>query len=224
MTYIEWNILILFQVPMTNPKVSALLALANKLSKKIADDDTIISEEKNNANKQFQYQREMLQKFSDVFSRKLRAIISQLESEMGTLKLRKFDPNMLRLMAKVKGSLEEIYMSIKEVKPYPAAYRLIEYITQRNQGRDIINNLEFLATHHLDSTRPEVMSPLSSGLKHATIQSFKELRELAAKLQSHMENNQLLLEPGSNPPPTMEPRNQFADPSFLAPPDMATKA
>lgn len=209
---------------MTSPKLSELIALADRLAIKVADDNKTVILDDKSINRQFQYQRDMLQKFYDVFSRKLRAIIAQLESEIGTLKMRRFDRNMMRLMAKVKGALEEIYMSIKEPKPYPAAEKLVAYVMDRDKGRDIISNLEFLATHHLDATKPEVSAPMPAGMTHATIQSFKELKELARKLQDHMSNNPLLPEPGSNPPPPLEQRNPFADPNVLAPPDMATKA
>jgi DNA-directed RNA polymerase subunit F len=205
---------------MTNSQVSKLLVLADIFVLKLADEKgTVVLEDKNNINKQFQAQREMLEKFSHAFRSKFRAIIGELESDIGTLKTRKFDPKMLQLMLKTNGDLEKIYQSMKDNKPYAIAQKLVDYVADQTST---IDNLDFLIQHHLQKTQPEMKVPLLPVMRHAQAKAFRELKELAHQLKHHMDNNPLLSEPISIPPPA-EP-NPMADPSFLAPPDVATKA
>lgn len=205
---------------MTNAQVSKLLTLANAFSIKLADEKgTVVLDDKSNINQRFHIQREMLEKFQDIFSRKLRAILGELDGDILTLRERKFDPKMWRLVVRVKSDLEEIFKPINNSKPYVAAQKLVNYVANKTA---ILDNLDFLIQQHLQATESEVRLPMMPGVRHAQVKAFKELKELAGKLQQHMENNPLLPEPISTLP--AREINPMADPSFLAPPDVATKA
>jgi hypothetical protein len=200
---------------MTSPKTLQLIALAEEMSNKM--DKTVILDNKINPNIAFEAQRE----FARQFKRKLRALIGELSGDLFTLKERQFDANMWRLAVKVKDELEKIWMEIKENNPHMMGWKFVDYVMDK-PNRDIIDNLDFLAHHHLENTQPEAMKPLPIAMKHTEVNSFKHLKEFAQETKDYMEKNPPLSIPGSGPPPPREP-NPMADPSFLAPPDVSTK-
>lgn len=184
---------------MNSSKISQLIALADEFEQK-----TVIGPEptgRNDYNNKYQAQRDMLAKFHSFFSSHLRATIGQMESDLGTLRERDFDKDMWSLLARLYKHLETIYGHINFEKPYSAARELVEYVNDRRH-RSVIDNLEFLAHHHLEKTTPETSFPLPSVLKHITeAKSLEMLKELATQAKEHIENNPLIVEPITTPPP-----------------------
>lgn len=187
---------------MTTFHIGRLVALADEFEEKL--DKTVNLVNKDDYNIRFQAQREMLARFFQFFQRRLRTILSQMESDLGTLRERGFDANMRRLMAKVYAHLEEIFKKIDEEKPYFTAQELVDYVGDRHH-RSIIDNLEFLAKHQLETTQPEVSGTLPPNVRQIiTAESLPMLKDLATKLQQHMEQFPLLTYPIPTPPPPRE--------------------
>jgi hypothetical protein len=189
---------------MTSYRTSRLIALAVEMEQKL--DQTMMIGDGGNYNQQFQAQREMLTRFYDFFHRHLRQAMSQMESDIGILKVRGFDPNMRRLFIEVYKQMEEIYKHTSETKPYLAAQEFVDYVGDRHH-RSIIDNLEFLAKHHLETTKPQTMAPLPKSMRHIVeVESPKMIKELAEKLKQHMEQFPLIAAFTPTPiPPRPEP-------------------
>ena len=183
---------------MTNFNAWLLVSIAEDLDDKL--NQTMVLDDAN-YNQQFHAQREMLVRFYDFFHRHLAHILSQMDSDIGTLRARGFDSNMRRLFGQVYKRLEEIYKKIDTNKPYPAAQELVDYVGDRHH-RSIIDNLEFLAQHHLKATKPETAIPLASSMKHILeARSLPMVKELAEKLQEHMQEFPLIQLPPLTPIP-----------------------
>jgi hypothetical protein len=190
---------------MTSFNAWRMIALAEELEKKL--DQTLMIGDGNNYNRQFHAQREMLARFYDFFHRYLRQVLSQMESDLGTLKGRNFDPNMRRLMVDVYRRLEEIFKKTDERKPYLAAQQLVDYVGDRHH-RSVIDNLEFLAKHHLEATTPETAAPLPTNVRHIMeAESLPMVKRLVEKLKEHMEQFPLIDIPLPTPipPPGLTP-------------------
>lgn len=150
-------------------------------------------------NEQFAKQRERLAEFYDHFSNSLRRIRNELESEIGTLRIRNFDPKMWKLLVKVFDTLLETYKSIDPEKPYVAAEKLVHYVFDR-QTAMYIDNLDFLAKHHLKQTNVDFKT--SPVVGHPQMRSLDDLKSLAHGLREFM-NRYPLIKPLTTPPPQM---------------------
>lgn len=198
---------------MPSPKVQQLIALADELSEKM-NKTVALGDNKPDLNLQFEAQR----KFGRDFYSKLRRLSGELEGDIFTLKARDFDPNMMRLLGKVKMELEKILLSIKESNPHGAAQKLVDYVQGRST-KMVLDNLDFLAQHHLQSTMPPGKLPPFA--KHVEVNFFKKLRALADELKAHMDVNPPLYVPSSSSPPRENPAAEH--PVMKVDPDAATK-
>lgn len=150
-------------------------------------------------NEQFAQQRERLANFYEHFSNSLRRIRNELESEIGTLRERNFDPKMLKLLVKVFSTVVEIYREISSEKPYIAAEKLVHYVFDR-QTAMYIDNLDFLAKHHLKQTNVDFKA--GPVLGHPQMRSLEDLKSLAHGLREFM-NRYPMIKPLTTPPPAM---------------------
>jgi hypothetical protein len=205
---------------MIGPKTQQLLILADELATKMGQ-GTVFSlvevpvEEKGKINRLFENQRE----FGRNLYRKIRTLRGELDGDLFTLRARGFDPNIWRLAAKVKGELEKILTTIKENNPHAGGQQFVEFVLNKPYS-SIIDNLDFLAQHHLNKTKDELGTIPSIG-KPVEVNSFRRLKELALETKAHMEQNPPLPIPiPSTIPP---PPNPIIDPGILAPPDAETK-
>lgn len=132
----------------------------------------------------FQAQRDRLFKFHEHFSKSLLHVISDLGSEIATLKDRTFDSKMLGLLVKVYQDLIAIYKQIRENDPYSAAQMLVRLVMEK-PGSSIISNLDFLGKHHLQSTNDKSLRT-SEHLQHPQMRSLDALKELASYSKSFM--------------------------------------
>ena len=195
---------------MIGPKTLHLLKFAEEITPKTL----LLENPQKNLNIQFEEQRE----FGREFYRQLRIIIEELGGDLFILRVRKFDPKMWKLAAKVKGDLEKISMLYRENSPHLAVEKFCTFVLEK-PNRDIIDNLDFLVQHHLKLTDPKV--ELSTGLKHVEVNSFKEMKALAFEMKDYITKNPPLPIPGSNPPGQFDP-NPAADPAFLTDPEAKT--
>lgn len=152
-----------------------------------------------NDNEQFAQQRERLAQFYEHFTSSLRRIRNELESEIGTLRMRNFDPKMWKLLVKVFQTVVEIYRETNPEKPYIAAEKLVHYVLDR-QTAMYIDNLDFLAKHHLKETNVDFKA--SPVLGHPQMRSLDALKALAHELRQFMERYPLV-KPLTTPPPRM---------------------
>lgn len=121
-------------------------------------------------------QHDRLFKFHEHLSKTLLRIISELGSEISTLKDRTFDSKMLGLLSKTYQGLINIYKHITENDPYLAAQELIRLVLEKPNAA-VIDNLDFLAKHHLQSTNESLRT--GKLLQHPQINSLDKLKELA---------------------------------------------
>jgi hypothetical protein len=133
-------------------------------------------------------ERQMLMDFGWDFNRKLGAIISELGGEFLTLKERHFDPKLLQMLAKVHKELIEIKIKLTQHNPYEAATKLVHYVLSKPVA-PIIDNLDFLAKHHLSTTNVDFES--GKFLAHPQMRSLDKLKSLALELKKFMDEHQV---------------------------------
>ena len=190
------------------PKISILSRLANGAS------------QAKSFNEQFQEQREILADFYAKFYGSLKKIIAELEGEIITLRLRHFDHKMLQLLNKLQQDLMQINQQTTPEKPYIGAEQLVQLILTR-PNKAIVDNLDFLAKHHLASTNIEFTK--NKHLQHPQMKSLDAIKSLAEWSQLFMTNNPLIQAPTpSTFPPGLE-ENMKDIPAFTATPEEATK-
>lgn len=153
------------------------------------------------ARNEYQVQREKLSEFFDKFFAQLRRIIAEMGNDLSTLKYRVFDAKLFRMFAQVYDNLITIHKEMKEDKPYIAAEKLVHYVLDR-PTRLILENLDYLAKNHVKATNVDIKE--TRVLKHPQIRSLDQLRQLALELKEYMEQNPLIVPPGTSSPP--EPR------------------
>lgn len=150
------------------------------------------------ANNEFQAQRERLAKFYEKLSSDLRHIRNEMGSELGTLKERDFDTEMFRLLAKVYDTLIELYKEIDPEKPYIAAEKIVHYVLEKPNA-PYIDNLDFLAKHHLKKTNVDFGA--GKTLIHPEMRSLDKLKILAHEARTFMARYPLIMPfTQSNPP------------------------
>ncbi len=149
-------------------------------------------------NLEYQDQRTRLSEFYDRLTTQLRRIISEMGSDLFTLKERAFDPKMFKLFVKSYQNLIDISKEVKEDKPYIAAEKLVHYVLERPNSA-VLSNLDFLAKHHTQTTNVDFKP--SNILKHPEIRSIDELQRLALHLRKFMAENPLIQPPGQSAPP-----------------------
>jgi hypothetical protein len=137
----------------------------------------------------FKHQQKRMTEFAHSFQTKLRVVIAEMEHDIGTLRDRKFDRNMQKMMIQIWENLVNIYRSFHQDRPYEAASKLVGYVHEK-QTKDVINNLDFLAKHHVKKTNID-FAPMSV-LEHPEIRSLTLLTSLAAYLENYMKENPLL--------------------------------
>jgi hypothetical protein len=169
-----------------------VLQLADKFAAK-----TTIAPPAGGVNQRFQEQRQKLSEFYDHFFPELRRVIARMENEIGTLRLRGFEKKTWKMMIEVYDRLITISKHIKEDKPYSGARELVEFALSRNT-KSIIDNLDFLANHHLSRTNVDFKE--SEHLTHPKSVSLKQLIHLAEWARQFMDLNPLLNVPSSIPP------------------------
>lgn len=139
---------------------------------------------------QVSLQSDRLFKFHEHLSKTLLRIISELGSEISTLKTRTFDTKMMGLFNKLYQDLINAYKHITENNPYVAGQELVRLVLEKPSS-SIIANLDFLAKHHLQSTNEK---GLRTGelLQHPQIKSLDQLKTLAEYCRTFMSKYPML--------------------------------
>jgi hypothetical protein len=159
-----------------------------QLIKKYADEPagTVMFEQSEN---RFKHQRQRLTEFSHSFHTRMRVLIAEIEYDIGILKDRGFDKDMRMLMTQIWVQLVEIFKAFKQDEPYKSAAKIIQYVRAKST-RSIIDNLEFLAKHHVEKTNVD-FGP-SKVLVHPEIRGLTLLTSLTDYLEKYIKENPLL--------------------------------
>jgi hypothetical protein len=171
-------------------------------------------------NNEFQVQRERLVKFYEKFSTDLRRIRNELGSEIETLKMRGFDRKMFQLLVKVYENTTELHKEIDPEKPYIAAEKLVHYVLDKPNA-PYIDNLEFLAKHHLKRTNVDFGA--GKNLQHPEMHGLENLKRLAMELRAFMAQHPLVLPPSQSNPPAGFAESLRDVPAFFAGKEDKTK-
>lgn len=151
--------------------------------------------QKSPINVEFHAQRQRFSDFFEMFRKNLRTIVGEMGSEITTLKARDFDPKMLAMLNKVYHDVIEIYRTTKQDDPYAAAGKLVQLVLEKPNG-PIIDNLDFLAKHHLKQTNVDFGE--SESLRHPQMRSLELLKTLAGHLKQFMATYPLVKPPSQS--------------------------
>jgi hypothetical protein len=134
-------------------------------------------------------QRERLTQFAHQLQIKLQVLVAEMENDLHTLKERQFDSNSWKHFVGIWRHLVGIVSTFQEEDPYQTGFKILQYI-ESPQTQAIIDNLDFLAKHHLEKSRVD-FSPHPM-LKHPTIRSLQLLLSLAKYVENYMKNHPLI--------------------------------
>lgn len=154
----------------------------------------------------FKHQRQRMSEFAHQLKTKFRVLIAEMESDIGMLRANRFPQDMQKIFIQVWNHLINIYRNFHEDRSYETASKLVDYVKSRNT-RAIIENLDFLAQHHLQN--PNKDAPKTS------IKSLKLLLNFADYLENYMKENKLLSNPKIITP--MLPPEQSLSPTWRPP-------
>ena len=116
----------------------------------------------------------------------LRATINELEGDVSILKSRKFDPEMHKLLVSVWRRLEDFYKMLKPSDPWRAAREALSYLENRH-NKSVIENLDFLATHHVSKTNVD-FTP-NKFMVNPEVRSLKLLHKLEQFLKEKIQES-----------------------------------
>lgn len=153
-------------------------------------------------------QQKMLGNFYENFYRKILNIINELNGDLTVLKERQFDDKMTKLLSKIHNDLIDIIKKTDPHKPYGGANQLIHFVLEKPNS-SIIDNLDFLAKHHIANTNINIITGPVVG--HPKITSLDHLKSLAKQLQDFINKNPISL--GSIPSSKLQENMQNV-PSF----------
>jgi hypothetical protein len=140
--------------------------------------------------RQLQEQHIKLEQFAEHLRKNLRQITNELGGEIVSLKERQFDPKMLKMMVKIMQTLNDLTNNVRDEQPYTVGERLVQSVLEKPNST-IIDNLDFLAKHHLKQTNLAVLP--HSKLTQPELHSLDRVRQLAAQVKSYMSSNPVLI-------------------------------
>lgn len=118
---------------------------------------------------------EKLEKYGYELHMKFRAVLAELEHDISLLKLRKFDPDMLKLLAGIWHHLEKIFVTFNTENPIPTAHQIVQLLNDRHT-KAVIDNLIFLSEHHVQSTNVQYLP--SKFMTNPEVRGLKLLLQL----------------------------------------------
>jgi hypothetical protein len=151
---------------MVNPKV---LELLRKYSDERDPTGFVNVNTPNTAN------QEKLENYGHELHMKFRAVLAELEHDASLLKMRNFDPEMLKLLVGIWRHLEKLFVGMNQEQPLKTAHQIVQILNDRHT-KAVIDNLIFLAEHHVKSTN--VNYTPSKFLRNPELRGLKLLLEL----------------------------------------------
>jgi hypothetical protein len=169
-----------------------------RLLDKYADEAGTVLLEKSDA--RFKHQRHRLAEFAHQLFSRFRLILAEIEGDLVVLRERQFDPDMQKILIKVWRELEQIFKGFNQDKPYLVAQKLVEYVKSRST-RSILDNLDFLAKHHLQQTSEDISPSFQPQIRSITL-----LLNLAEHVEKYIAEHPLLPIVEMAPPLTGKPK------------------
>jgi hypothetical protein len=147
-------------------------------------------------NQKFKRQRVRLEQFAYDLRLKLGMLVREMEHDIGLLRERGFSKDMHKMYIKLWNDVIGIYKKLDMEKPYSAAEEFLAYAKNKHV-RDVIDNLEFLAEHHLKKTNVDFRP--SPTMEQPQLRSIKLFKRLTQHLETYLKNNPLLPVPVATP-------------------------
>lgn len=147
-------------------------------------------------NQKFQHQRVRLKQFAYDLRLKLGMLVREMEHDIGLLRDRGFSKDMHKMYIKLWNDIIGIYKKLDMEKPYSAAESFLTYAKNKHV-RDIVDNLDFLAEHHLKKTNVDFKP--SPTLEQPQLKSLKLFKNLTQHLEIYLKDNPLLPVPMTTP-------------------------
>lgn len=155
----------------------------------------------NQHNKEWQDQRERLEAFYYDTSKFFKALISEMNGDLLTLKFKDIHPDVLKTFGDVTHKILSLYLEIDPDHPYVGLENLINW-AESKQTKVLLENLEFLIKEYLFKERDEFEQ--GPYMKHPQVQSIKRLLGTIPKLKKFIIDHPMLPDPRSVstvPPP-----------------------
>lgn len=154
-----------------------VIELANKLIKKADNLDK---------SKQFDEQIVKFEAFSNDFARKFTAVLTEMEGDLGNLKIKKFYPDHWSMFAKIYLKLTLIRKEVAVTDPYIAANKLVNFINNKSMFK-YLTELDDIIQKFLKKT--EVDTALINGEPHVLARSIKLIKALTHYVAKYMADN-----------------------------------
>jgi len=158
-----------------------------KLIEKYSSEEGTVSLEQSKS--RFSHQRHRLAEFAHILKTRLGIVIKEMEGDLFVLKERQFDQKVYEMLLKIWNEIIKISKVFHAEKPYTTAEQLINYVNSKNT-RNIIDNLNFLAKHHLKQTN--IKSNLLPVMGHPQFKSLDLLLNLVEYADKYMLDHPLL--------------------------------
>ena len=172
-----------------------------------------------NNNQQFQEQREKVETFFHNFYKNYKSVIRELESNLYTLKEKKFDSDMYKIFVKLWMNLADFEKMLDPEDAYNSIKKVINFVLSRN-NLAVIDNLHFLISHFLSQNSVKLPQNQSI-LQQSKIDGLKKLKALILDAKEYIGKNPLLFVPGSIPPEAIKMLNESEEfiPGKIGPQD-----
>lgn len=155
----------------------------------------------NKYNEAWNEQRERLETFYYDTSRFLKALITEMDGDLATLKHRGVHSDVIKMFGEIAYELTKLFVAINPEQPYTGIERLVNWVESKST-KNKLDNLQFLIKEYLKRTAPEIEQ--TSHVKHSAVDSIRKLMVIAPKLRAFMNDHPLLPDPRSIstvPPP-----------------------
>ena len=147
-------------------------------------------------NQKFKRQRVRLEQFAYDLRLKLGMLVREMEHDIGLLRARGFSKDMHKMYIKLWNDIISIYKKLDMEKPYSTAEEFLIYVKNKHV-RDVIDNLDFLAEHHLKKT--DVDFKPSHSIEQPQLRGLKLFKSLTQHLEAYLKANPLLAVPSVTP-------------------------
>jgi hypothetical protein len=162
----------------------------------------------NKYNEAWKEQRARLETFYYDTSRFLKALITEMDGDLATLKHRQVHGDVTKMFADIAHQLTDLYVDIDPEHPYTGMARLVNWVESK-PTKIKLDNLQFLIKEYLKKTKPDIEQ--TAHVKHSAIDSIRKLLVITPKLRSFMDAHPLLPDPRSTStvPPPMEKNKEI---------------
>lgn len=157
----------------------------------------------------FQEQRIRLENLFQDFSAEFKSILREMEGDIHTLQLKRFDPDLLKIFYKLWFNLSVYNKQLRKDDIHSEIDRIVRYVLSK-QILSTIDNLDFLIQHFLKQTKEDL--PAEGLLTQIKINSLKKLKTLVLETRDYFKKYPPVDVPGTIPPPLYKALNEGEEP------------